>query len=311
MCNANVEQAQRAALLCKTDLLTDMVGEFPELQGNMGEHYALHDGEQPNVAQAIADHYSPRFAGDQLPHSPEGLALALADKLETLVGIYSIGLVPTGDKDPFALRRHALGIIRMVIEKNLNIHLGDVLEKTSQFFQSYSEFKPSQTAIKGFVLDRLRGYLKDQGNTNAEIESVLSQNPSHLADLPKRLAAVRSFSTLPEAIALAAANKRITNILKKAEETPAAFSEALLTVDAEKTLAAQVKALEPESTRAYEQGDFQAALALLAPLKTNVDAFFDNVMVNDDNKALRHNRIALLRWMHGLMNRVADISQLA
>lgn len=311
VCNANTEQTKRAALLCKTDLLTDMVGEFPELQGNMGEHYAKHDGEAADVAQAIADHYSPRFAGDQLPRNPVGLAVALADKLETLVGIYSIGLVPTGDKDPFALRRHALGVIRMVIEKNLKLDLLAVLEQTNALFNGFADFKPSQEGIQSFVLDRLRGYLKDQGYSTAEVEAVLSKTPSQFADLPQRLAAVRCFSQLPEATALAAANKRISNILKKSEGTNQAFSENLLTIEAEKALAAQVKAIEPQSTKAFEQGNFQEALALLAPLKASVDAFFDNVMVNDENADLRNNRIALLRWMHSLMNRVADISQLA
>jgi glycyl-tRNA synthetase beta chain len=311
ICNTNIEHAKRAALLCKTDLLTDMVGEFPELQGNMGEHYAQHDGEAADVAQAIADHYSPRFAGDQLPRNPVGLAVALADKLETLVGIYSIGLIPTGDKDPFALRRHALGIIRMVIEKNLKLDLLALLEQSNTLFHGFADFKPSQTGIQSFVLDRLRGYLKDQGYSTAEVEAVLSKNPSQFADLPQRLAAVRSFSQLPEATALACANKRISNILKKAEGTNQVFSENLLTVEAEKALAKQVKAIEPQSTQAFEQGNFQEALALLAPLKTSVDAFFDNVMVNDENADLRNNRIALLRWMHSLMNRVADISQLA
>lgn len=311
ICGANLEEAKRAALLCKADLLTDMVGEFPELQGNMGEHYARHDGETANVAQAIADHYSPRFAGDQLPRNPVGLAVALADKLETLVGIYSIGLVPTGDKDPFALRRHALGVIRMVIEKKLKLDIAQLLQEASTLFSAYPDFKPSAEGIKGFVLDRLRGYLKDQGYSAGEVEAVLGKNPNQFADLPQRLAAVRAFSQLPEASALAAANKRISNILKKVEGSTVELDEKLLTVEAEKALAAQVKAIEPESTRAFEAGDFQKALALLAPLKANVDAFFDHVMVNDENAALRNNRIALLSWMHGLMNRVADISQLA
>ena len=311
VCGADVEQAKRAALLCKADLLTDMVGEFPELQGNMGEHYARLDGEHPDVAQAIADHYSPRFAGDQLPRNPVGVATALADKLETMVGIYSIGLIPTGDKDPFALRRHALGVIRMVIEKNLKLDLIDALNKASKLFVAYPDFKHSVEGIGGFIQDRLRGYLKDQGYSTAEVESVLSQNPSQFADLPKRLEAVRAFSQLPESQALAAANKRITNILKKTEVGSAEVDTNLLQVDAEKALATQVKEVEPHATRAFEQGDYQQALLVLAPLKANVDAFFENVMVMDNNEALKNNRLALLKHMHGLMNRVADISQLA
>lgn len=311
VCGADVDQAKRAALLCKADLLTDMVGEFPELQGNMGEHYANHDGEHTDVAQAIADHYSPRFAGDQLPRNPVGVAVALADKLETLVGIYGIGLIPTGDKDPFALRRHALGVIRMVIEKNLPLDLNVILLHTFTYFEKYRDFKIDHGGLEKFIQDRLRGYLKDQGYSTSEVESVLSQNPSQFADLPKRLKAVRAFSQLPEAQALAAANKRITNILKKTEVSSSVVDAGMLEVEAEKALAAQVNEVEPLANKAFEQGDYQQALLVLAPLKANVDAFFENVMVMDNNEALKNNRLALLKHMHGLMNRVADISQLA
>lgn len=311
VCGADQALAQRAALLCKADLLTDMVGEFPELQGNMGEHYAHHDQENSLVAQAIADHYSPRFAGDQLPRNPVGLAAALADKLETLVGIYSIGLVPTGDKDPFALRRHALGIIRMMVEKGLQLNIRTALQTTASLFADYPDFKDSTDAIYNFVLDRLRGYLRDQGYTNSEIESVVSQQPAQFNDLVARLSAVRAFAKLNEAQALAAANKRISNILKKAESTPPALQTALLKEPAEQALAAKVAQLAPVSTAAYDQGDFQHSLAVLASLKVEVDAFFDGVMVMDKDEALKNNRLALLSWMHSLMNRVADIAQLA
>lgn len=310
-CAANPEHAERAALLCKADLLTDMVGEFPELQGNMGEHYARHDGEHDDVALAIADHYSPRFAGDQLPRNAVGLAVALADKIETMVGIYGIGLVPTGDKDPFALRRHALGVIRMVIEKNLKLDLTQTLEQASALFTAYPDFTSPTQGLGSFIQDRLRGYLKDQGYTSGEVESVLSQNPSEFADIPKRLEAVRAFSKLPESQALAAANKRITNILKKVEHIQGEINPALLTVPAEQALAAQVKDIEPATSKAFEQGDYQQALLLMAPLKANVDAFFDDVMVMDNDEALRNNRVALLGHLHQMMNRVADISQLA
>lgn len=303
--------AGRAALLCKADLLTDMVGEFPELQGNMGEHYALHDGEHADVAQAIADHYSPRFAGDQLPRNPVGLAVALADKLETLIGIYSIGLVPTGDKDPFALRRHALGLVRMVIEKDLPLDLKATLDTATSLFADYPDFKPSTEGIFSFVTDRLRGYLKEQGYTTGEIESVLSLNPSQFADIPKRLQAVRAFSALPEAQALAAANKRIGNVLKKTAAPQAQVQTSLLRLPAEQDLAGKVGDIEPAATAAFQQGDYQQALVLLAPLKPQVDAFFESVMVMDEDLALRNNRLALLSHLHGLMNRVADISQLA
>jgi glycyl-tRNA synthetase beta chain len=311
MCGADVELAQRATLLCKADLLTDMVGEFPELQGTMGEHYARHDGESDQVAQAIADHYNPRFAGDQLPRNPVGVTAALADKLETLVGIYSIGLIPTGDKDPFALRRHALGLIRMVIEKNLKLNLPDILNQASQLFEEFPDFKHSTKNIADFIQDRLRSYLKEQGYSTGEVESVLSQNPSQFADIPKRLEAVRAFSALPESQALAAANKRIYNILKKAEIESSTVNPNLFKENAEKALADQIAAIEPESTLAYKQGDYQQALLLLAPLKETVDAFFEHVMVMDNNEALKNNRLALLKYLHSLMNRVADISQLA
>jgi glycyl-tRNA synthetase beta chain len=199
----------------------------------------------------------------------------------------------------------------MVIEKNLKLDLIDALNKASSLFSAFPDFKQSVEGLAGFIQDRLRGYLKDQGYTTAEVESVLSQNPSQFADLPKRLEAVRAFSQLPESQALAAANKRITNILKKTEVGSSDVDASLLQVDAEKALAAQVKEVEPHATRAFEQGDYQQALLVLAPLKANVDAFFENVMVMDNNEALKNNRLALLKHMHGLMNRVADISQLA
>lgn len=311
VCGADQALAQRAAQLCKADLLTDMVGEFPELQGNMGEHYANHDKEHADVAQAIADHYSPRFAGDQLPRNAVGLAAALADKLETMVGIYGIGLIPTGDKDPFALRRHALGVIRMMIEKGLDLDIKAALNNASELFKNYPDFKNSSDGLYSFILDRLRGYLRDQGYSSSEIESVLSQQPTRFNDLTRRLEAVRAFSKLDEAQALAAANKRISNILKKSEGATVALNTALLKEAAEIALAQKVKAIEPQANQAFESGDFQKSLALLAPLKPEVDAFFDGVMVMDKDEALKNNRIALLSWMHGLMNRVADISQLA
>lgn len=310
-CGTNKEMAERAALLCKADLLTDMVGEFPELQGNMGEHYANHDGEHADVAQAIADHYSPRFAGDNLPRNAVGLSVALADKLETMVGIYGIGLIPTGDKDPFALRRHALGIIRMLIEKGLTLNIRSALSQAAALFKSYPDYSDNTEQVFGFILDRLKGYLRDQGYSATEVESVLSQKPEAFSDLVARLDAVRSFSAMPEAQALAAANKRLNNILKKAESQTTEINTALLQEQAEKELAAKVQALESSAQSAYESGNFQEALALMAPLKTEVDAFFDGVMVMADDPALKANRIALLSRLHQMMNRVADISQLA
>ncbi|NJM33268.1 MAG: glycine--tRNA ligase subunit beta, partial [Limnobacter sp.] len=283
-CGANPAHAARAALLCKADLLTDMVGEFPELQGTMGEHYALHDGEPPEVAQAIADHYRPRFAGDALPRNPAGLTVALADKLETLVGIYGIGLIPTGDKDPFALRRHALGVVRMVIEHKVALDIPATLQKTASLFDTFTDFKPEHLAgLYGFVIDRLKSYLKDQAYTAAEVDSVVSQSPAFFADLPARLNAVRQFSQLPEAQALAAANKRIGNILKKAGNTglePATPIQAELLLEAaEKNLFAHLQTIRPSVEHAYQQSDFTQSLLLLAPLKADVDAFFNQVMV--------------------------------
>ena len=310
-CGAEPALARRAALLCKADLLTDMVGEFPELQGTMGEHYARHDGEPDDVAQAIADHYRPRYAGDSLPRNAEGLALALADKLETLCGIYGIGLVPTGDKDPFALRRHALGLVRMAIEKELRLNVLQALQKTNLLFSNNPEHTDCSQAVFGFVLDRLRVYLRDQGYTANEVESVISQQPTDFSDLIKRLEAVRAFASMEEAEALAAANKRIANLLKKVQHAEPVFQAHLLKEPAEIALARKVEELAPRSTAAFERGDYQQALALLAPLRPEVDAFFLNVMVLDKDEALQTNRIALLLWMHGLMNRVADISQLA
>ncbi|MDX1668931.1 MAG: glycine--tRNA ligase subunit beta [Limnobacter sp.] len=310
-CAAEQKTAERAALLCKADLLTEMVGEFPELQGNMGEHYARHDGENVEVAEAIADHYSPRFAGDELPRNAAGLACALADKLETLVGIYGIGLIPTGDKDPFALRRHALGIIRMAIEKSLGLDVYSALKHCATLFGNYKDFSDPTDQVYGFILDRLRGYLRDQQYTANEIESVLSLNPTELTDLIPRLEAVRSFAKLPESEALASSNKRISNILKKTDHSGVQVKAELLHEDAEKNLFNAVNSVKDDAQAAYGKGNFQQALALMAPLKPQVDAFFDGVMVMAPEEDLKNNRIALLRSLHQMMNRVADISQLA
>lgn len=310
-CKADKAAAERAALLCKADLLTDMVGEFPELQGNMGEHYAKHDGESAEVAQAIADHYSPRFAGDNLPRNPVGLSVALADKLETLVGIYGIGLIPTGDKDPFALRRHALGVIRMIIECDLSIDIKEMLSKAADLFSAFESFTESTDGIFGFILDRLRGYLKDRGYTASEIESVLTNQPAVFNDLIARLEAVRQFAQLPESEALAAANKRIGNILKKANGVSEKLEPALLKEPAEQALATQLEAIEKLADSNYKAGRFTEALSAMAPLKTEVDSFFEHVMVMDKDEALKNNRLALLKRLHTMMNKVADISELA
>ena len=305
------EQATLAARLAKADLLTDMVGEFPELQGIMGRYYALHDGLPGAVADAIEDHYKPRFAGDELPRNRVGTVLALADKLETLVGMFGIGQIPTGDKDPFALRRHALGIIRMLAEGGLALPLDELLATAGAAFAAVAGFKPAEAAIADFIYERLSGNLREQGYSAQEIEAVLCQKPQQLADIRKRLAAVRAFAALPEAAALAAANKRVGNILKKAEgEVTAQVDTALLKEAAEAALHRALLAVAPQAEAAFATGDYTASLQALAALRAPVDAFFDGVMVNADDPALKTNRLGLLATLHQAMNRVADISRL-
>lgn len=308
---ADVAHASRGALLAKADLLTDMVGEFPELQGTMGTYYARHDGEPDDVALACSEHYQPRFAGDALPSTATGTVVALADKLETLVGIWGIGLQPTGEKDPFALRRHALGILRMLIEKPLALTIDDALQIAAASFDGIAAVKPDLAAISDFLYDRLRGYLKDKGYSTNEVEAVVSQRPQRLDDIVARLDAVRAFAALPQAEALAAANKRITNILKKTDAAIGAVQPQLLKEDAERALHQAVASSEPQVHDAFARGDFTTALKTLASLREAVDTFFDGVMVMADDTALRDNRLALLAELHGLMNRVADISKLA
>jgi len=306
-----------AAGFSKVDLLTDMVGEFPELQGIMGRYYAQHEGWDDAIAYAIEDHYKPRFAGDELPRNQVGMVLALADKLETLVGLFSIGEKPTGDKDPFGLRRQALGIIRMLIEAKLALPFEQLIHDVLQQFAQEGHAEASDTqatvqSIKDFCFDRLSVNLRDQGASPQEVDAVLALNPQLLTEIPTRLTAVRAFSTLPEAPALAAANKRVGNILKKIEgEIKAEVSVALLQEAAEIALHQALVAVKPEADRAFEGGDYTASLQALAALKTPVDAFFDSVMVNADDLALRTNRQGLLAMLHQAMNRVADLSKLA
>ncbi len=310
----DVALAERGARLSKADLLTDMVGEFPELQGIMGTYYARHDGEHEEVAKAASEHYQPRFAGDLLPSTNTGLAVALADKLETLVGIWAIGLQPTGEKDPFALRRHALGVMRMLVEKRLPLSLSELLGDASAVFAGQAAFKDPTAEVKDFMLDRLRGMLRERGFSPNEVEAVLAQNPDRVDDAVQRLEAVQAFAALPESGSLAAANKRITNILKKNEDAmpqDASIKQELLVEPAEKNLAAKMTSLEGEVTGAFENSDFTGALKTLALMKEEVDAFFNDVMVMADDIKLRNNRLALLSQLHGMMNRVADISKLA
>lgn len=303
--------AERGALLAKADLLTDMVGEFPELQGIMGNYYARHDGEAEAVALAISEHYQPRFAGDALPSSDTSTAVALADKLETLVGIWGIGLQPTGDKDPFALRRHALGILRMLLEKRLPISLMQLLSNAALQFAGNPNFKDPGSDVLPFLYDRLRGLLRERGYSPNEIEAVVAQQPERLDNIIERLDAVQAFAALPQAEALAAANKRITNILKKTEGVGSTVQPALLQDSAEQSLFAAMNELKPEVDAAFAKGDFSTALKALARLRENVDGFFNDVMVMADDLQLRNNRLALLANLHLMLNQVADISKLA
>ena len=303
------QAADTAAQLAKTDLLTDMVGEFPELQGIMGGYYARHDGLSTDIANAIEDHYRPRFAGDELPRNPVGLVVALADKLETLVGMFGIGNLPSGDKDPFALRRHALGVIRMLMEKDLALNWQQLLALAVPVFGDKIT-NPSE-ALTTFLFDRLAGSLREQGFSAQEVDAVLALHPSRLGHIPKLLAAVRAFAALPESPALAAANKRIGNILKKADEVDAHVNPALLQENAEKALYEVMQRLLPESEDLFKAGDYTGSLQTLAALRSPVDAFFDDVMVNAEQMDVRLNRQGLLKCLHGAMNRVADLSRLA
>ncbi|SFP11387.1 glycyl-tRNA synthetase beta chain [Variovorax sp. PDC80] len=312
--NAEVaRQAVQAAQLAKADLVTDMVGEFPELQGIMGRYYAQHDGLDAAVADAIEDHYKPRFAGDELPRNSVGLVVALADKLETLVGMFGIGNLPTGDRDPFALRRHALGTIRMLIEKNLPLDLDALLAEAAAQFKDIAGFDASKATVElqDFILDRLAGSLREQGASAQEVDAVLAPRPQRLGQVPQLLAAVRAFAVLPAAAALAAANKRIGNILKKAPEADAHVSELLLQEPAEKALHAAMAQVVPAANAQFDAGDYTASLQTLAALREPVDAFFDGVMVNAEQADLRLNRLGLLMSLHAAMNRVAQLERLA
>ena len=303
------QAADTAARLAKTDLLTDMVGEFPELQGIMGGYYARHDGLSEDIAFAIEDHYKPRFAGDELPRNAVGVAVALADKMETLVGMFGIGNLPTGDKDPFALRRHALGVIRMLTEKDLPLDLGALVAGAVPAFGD--RIADASPALTDFIYDRLAGSLREQGYSAQEVDAVLALRPQRLGQVGRLLAAVRAFAALPESPALAAANKRIGNILKKAGDVDAHVNPKLLQEPAEQQLFAAMQRFVPEANAQFESGDYTTSLQTLAVLHSAVDAFFDDVMVNAEEMDLRLNRQGLLKCLHDAMNRVADLSRLA
>lgn len=305
------ERAERAAYLCKADLLTDMVGEFPELQGIMGRYYALHEGEPEQVAWAIEEHYRPRFANDGLPRDNVGVCLALADKLDTLVGMFGIGLVPTGDKDPFALRRHGLGVLRLLAERGLPLDILEMLECSRALFPAEGGRESVALDVYGFLLERLKGYLKDKGFTIEEIEAVVSQRPVRIDRVLRRIEAVRVFRGLPEAESLAAADKRIRNILRKAGGGDGAPSATLLEHAAERALFDVLVRLEPEVLAQVEEAGYEQALKLLAAVKGPVDRFFDEVLVMCEEPLLRANRLALLSRLSRLVNQVADLSKLA
>ena len=307
--------ALTAAQLAKTDLLTDMVGEFPDLQGIMGAYYALNDGHSQQVAQAIEDHYKPRFAGDSLPRSDVGCLLALADKLETLTGMFGIGNLPTGDKDPYALRRQALGVIRILLRYPFEaMHLDHLLDAGLAVLAKECEIDAdkAKTELYQFILDRFAVNLKDQGYSAFEVDAVLALRPQCLGDVPARMEAVRAFAAMPQAEALAAANKRIGNILKKAPKADTGqFSSAQLTLPAEKNLHQAMEQSVKQADAFYAQKNYTDSLKALAALRETVDAFFNDVMVNDPDEDVRRNRLGLLCQLHGSMNRVADLSRLA
>ena len=309
---ADVALAERSAWLSKADLLTGMVGEFPELQGVMGRYYALHDGEKADVANTIGEHYRPRFAGDTLPESDVACAVALADKLDTLAGMFGIGQQPTGEKDPFGLRRAALGVMRILVERRLALSLHDLVNGA---FATYErKIGDAHTDLQIFMLERFAGYLRDQGFSTLQVDAVLCLNPAELRLVPQQLKAVKAFEALPEAESLAAANKRVANILKQAESKGESFGHAELKElkePAERELFQALKNASGSARKLFDGGDYEGYLKTFAVLKAPVDAFFDSVMVMVDDAPLRRARLALLRDLRDAMNKVADISRLA
>jgi glycyl-tRNA synthetase beta chain len=309
---ADAALAERAAWLSKADLLTGMVGEFPELQGLMGRYYALHDGEPAPVAEAIEAHYRPRYAGDRIPENPVSCAVALADKLDSIAGLFGIGEQPTGEKDPFGLRRAALGVIRIIVEHRLALSLHDVINDAFGGFPR--TIGQAHAEMQVFVLNRFESYLKDRGFSTLQIDAVLSKQPTQLSLVPQQLEAVKAFQALPEAESLAAANKRIVNILKQAEAKGESFSNAdlkELKEPAERSLFQALQEASAKADKLFDRGDYAGYLKTFAVLKAPVDTFFDKVMVMVDHEALRRNRLALLQDLRSAMNRVADISRLA
>ena len=309
-CSVSAEHASRAATLCKCDLVSQMVGEFPELQGFMGRYYADKSGEHSVVAQAIGDHYLPAYSGDRLPTQAVGKVVALSDRLDTLTGIFAIGLKPTGNKDPFALRRAALGLIRILLDGELNIELDRALAIAALAVQEQLPVSPKVLLeLRQFILERLKHYLHDQGYDTSLINAVLDAPLSTLPDLVMRLDALRDFMKHDVATNLAAANKRIGNILRKSEAvTDDTIIEDSLVIEEETELFGEIKNISHELDLLYERADYSAALNILAGLSSSIDAFFDHVMVMDEDFDVRQNRLNLLAKLKGLFDRIANLA---
>ncbi len=308
---ADPQQAEEAALLSKCDLMSAMVGEFPELQGTMGRHYARREGKPAELAASLEEVYMPRFAGDALPAGHLGQCLAIADKLDTLTGIFGIGQLPSGDRDPFALRRAALGVLRIIIECELPLNLHALLVTSAGLHGAQVNAPETAGLVFDFMMERLRRYYLDAGITSDVFDAVLNRRPEEPLDFDRRIKAVSQFRALPSAESLAAANKRIGNILKKVEQAPQeTVNDSLLQQAEETRLAAQLKAISAQVTPQLERGDYAAALLTLSGLRENVDSFFDAVMVMCDDLPVRENRLALLNSLHQLFLQVADISRL-
>jgi glycyl-tRNA synthetase beta chain len=310
----NKEFAQRAAMLCKCDLMTSMVGEFPELQGTMGRYLAAHDGESAEVAVALQEVYLPRFAGGGLPQTQTGQILAVADRLDTLVGIFGIGQPPSGDKDPFGLRRAALGVLRILIERGIALDLLELLQAAAQNYQDKLQRGDVAGEVFAFMLERLRAYYLEKGVRPDEFEAVLALEPREPYDFDRRVRAVTAFRRLPEAESLAAANKRIRNILRQAAErtVPEHVDPNRLRETAERALYERMEGLQGELRQLFQADryNYTQVLSRLASLREAVDSFFDKVMVMVEDASLRANRLALLNRLNGMFLQVADISRL-
>jgi glycyl-tRNA synthetase beta chain len=306
----NEAQSERAAMLSKCDLVTNMVGEFADLQGLMGSYYAANDGEPEPVATAINEQYMPKYAGDDLPSTPIGSILAVADKLDSIVGLFAIGQPPTGSKDPFALRRSAIGVLRILVENKLDLDLLTCIEASLKGFDSLEIESDTAEKVFEFMLERFRSWYSDEGISSNVFQSVMEVKPRKPYDFAKRIQAVSSFVQLEESAALAAANKRVSNLLDKVDATSLSteVSEALLVDDAEKMLFQQLRDKELNTAPLFQAGDYTSGLAELAQLKDSVDGFFDDVLVMCDDKSVQNNRIALLQRLRDIFLKVADIS---